>query len=171
MTRWNYMPNTRTRSGKKAKIEDLPYIDRMAILAKESDPEANTRFLNGNTTKYHSKKVEVDGITFDSKKEARRYEELRTLEAMGVITDLELQKKFVLIPTQREPDTVGPRGGIKKGKVLEKECSYYADFYYYDTQKEEWIVEDTKSPATRTEAYKIKRKLMRYIHHIEIQEV
>ena len=67
--------------------------------------------------KYHSKKVEVDGITFDSKKEAKRFAELSLFEKAGVISDLQRQVKFVLIPAQREPDTVGARGGTKKGKA------------------------------------------------------
>ena len=162
MTRWAYMPKK-----KKVKPEDLPYIDKMALLAKENDD--NTRFLNNDTTKYHSKKIEVDGIVFDSKKEARRYQELKTLEASGIIKDLELQKKFVLIPTQREPDVVGPRGGVTKGKVIERECSYYADFYYYDAEKEEWVVEDTK--GMKLPDYIIKRKLMLYVHGLRITEI
>ena len=158
MTRWAYMPTKQ-----KKQVEDLPYIDRVNLERGIALPQKET--------KYHSHKVEVNGIMFDSKKEARRYKELRSLEEMGLITDLELQKKFVLIPTQREDDIIGPRGGVKKGKAVEKECAYYADFYYFDTEKGKWIVEDTKSPATRTEAYKIKRKLMRYVHGLEIQEI
>ena len=122
--------------------------------------------------KYGNHKVVVDGSVYDSKKEARRYLELKCWEEHGVIKDLERQKKFILIPAQFEPDIIGPRGGRKRGKLLEHEVAYYADFCYTDAKTGEYIVEDAKSPITRENAqYIIKRKLMLYIHHIRIQEV
>lgn len=117
------------------------------------------------TAKYHNEKVIVNGISFDSRKEARRYKELALLEQAGSIAGLRRQVKFVLIPAQREKDPSG------KLRVVEHECSYVADFVYVDTKTGKTIVEDVKSPATRTKAYIIKRKLMRYIHHIAICEV
>lgn len=119
-------------------------------------------------SKYKSKKVTIDGITFDSKKEARRYQELKILEKANIISDLKLQVKYVLIPAQREPDVIGKRGGIKKGSLIERECSYIADFVYTDS-KGKIRVEDTK--GVRTKEYIIKRKLMLYIHGIRISEV
>ena len=113
-----------------------------------------------------NQKITVDGVMYDSTKEYKRYLELIVLERAGVISDLRRQVKYVLIPTQREPDTIGPRGGIKKGKLIEKECSYYADFVYKENGKE--IVEDCK--GFREEKYLIKRKLMLYIHGIRIKE-
>ena len=118
-------------------------------------------------SKYHSRKVSYDGKIFDSRKEAQRYSQLKLLQQAGKISDLEMQVKFVLIPTQREPDTTGPRGGIIKGKCIEKECAYYADFVYMQNGKK--VVEDTK--GVRTEAYNIKRKLMLYVHGIRIREI
>ena len=118
-------------------------------------------------SKYYAKKITVNGITYDSKKEARRHAQLLEMERKGDIKDLRRQVKFVLIPTQREPDTIGPRGGVKKGKLLEHECAYIADFVYEANGKR--IVEDTK--GVRTKEYIIKRKLMRYVHGIRIQEV
>lgn len=120
-------------------------------------------------SKYHARKTIIDGITFDSLKEARRYRELKALEARGMIASLELQKKFVLIPAQRTPDTIGKRGGTIKGKLIEREVAYYADFYYFDAMTQEWTVEDTK--GMRTPEYIIKRKLMLWIHGIRIKEV
>lgn len=117
--------------------------------------------------KYGNRKAYAAGQEFDSKKEACRYAELLILEKAGVITDLQKQVKFVLIPTQREPDTIGARGGIHKGKLLEKECSYVADFVY--KQDGEIIVEDTK--GFRTTEYIIKRKLMLHVHGIRIREI
>lgn len=117
-------------------------------------------------SKYHSKKIVVNGETFDSKKEFRRFCELSQLERVGEITDLQRQVKFVLIPAQREKDTVGKRGGIKKGKVIERELSYIADFVYYRNGKK--VVEDSK--GFRTPDYKIKRKLMLWFYDIQIKE-
>ena len=113
----------------------------------------------------------INGITFDSRKEAARYQELKLLEKAGEIEDLKLQVKYILIPMQREEDTVGTRGGIKRGKVIERECSYIADFVYKDPKSGETVVEDTKSPATRTTEYIIKRKLMLHVHGIRIKEL
>lgn len=117
--------------------------------------------------KYHSKKTVVDGIVFDSRKEAKRYGELVLLERAGEIKDLRRQVEFTLIPAHREPDTVGPRGGVKKGKVIEKKCSYIADFVYM--QNGEMVVEDTK--GIRTKDYVIKRKMLFHFYGIKIREV
>lgn len=119
------------------------------------------------SNKYHSKKIVVDGIKFDSRKEAKRYCELALLEKAGKITDLQRQVKFVLIPAQREPDTIGKRGGIIKGKLLEREVAYYADFVYWQNGVK--IVEDTK--GMRTTDYILKRKMMLYFHGIQIKEI
>lgn len=117
--------------------------------------------------KYKAKKTMAFGMTFASKKEADRYMVLKNLEAKGKITDLKTQVKFVLIPAQREPDTVGVRGGKVKGKLIERECAYVADFVYL--RDGEMIVEDTK--GMRTPEYIIKRKLMMYMCHIRIREI
>ena len=105
--------------------------------------------------KYHNKKVCYNGIAFDSKKEARRYSELLLLERAGVITNLQRQVPFVLIPSQRI-----------NGKVVERECKYIADFVYTENGKK--VVEDTK--GMKTEAYKIKKKMLLYFHGIKIKE-
>lgn len=117
--------------------------------------------------KYHAKKITVGNQVYDSKKEMRRHLKLLDMERKGEITDLQRQVKFVLIPAQREPDTIGPRGGVKKGKLLEHECSYVADFVY--KANGERIVEDTK--GFRTKDYVIKRKLLLWVHGIRIKEI
>ena len=117
--------------------------------------------------KYGNKKTKVDGITFDSLKEAKRYKELSLMQHSGMIQDLQMQVKFVLIPAQREPDTIGKKGGIHKGKLIERECNYIADFVYKENGKT--VVEDTK--GMRTKDYIIKRKMMMYFHGIRIKEV
>lgn len=108
-------------------------------------------------SKYNSKKTVVDGQKFDSKKEANRYQELLLLEKAGVIKNLSRQVKFVLIPSQRD----------ESGKVVERECSYKADFTYEEGI--ETVVEDVK--GFRTKEYIIKRKLMLYQYGIRIREV
>lgn len=120
------------------------------------------------TPKYRNKKVEIDGIVYDSKKEAKRHQELLLLERAGAIHDLQRQVKYVLIPAQREPDTIGARGGVHKGKLIERECSYMADFVYI-TEDGLKVVEDTK--GFRTKDYVIKRKLMLHVHGIRIKEI
>ena len=109
----------------------------------------------------------VQGVSFDSQKEYRRFRELCLLEKAGQITDLQRQVKFVLIPAQYEPDIIGKRGGVRRGKLIERECSYIADFTYTEDGKP--VVEDTK--GVKTPYYTIKRKLMLWVHKIRITEV
>lgn len=128
-----------------------------------------------NGTKYNASKCFVDGIKFDSKHEAERYLELKLLERGGVISDLRLQVEFELIPAQYEPDTITltktGKEKIVKGKCIERKCSYLADFVYLDNETGKTIVEDAKSPITRTPEYRIKKKLMLYRYGIRIKEV
>ena len=119
-------------------------------------------------SKYKSKKIVLDGISFDSLKEANRYSHLILLQKAGEISDLQLQVPFVLVPAQHLPDTIGPRGGVKKGKCIEEAVVYYADFVYTDSSGEK-VVEDTK--GVRTAAYVIKRKLMLSVHGIRIKGI
>ena len=106
-------------------------------------------------SKYHSKKITINGQTFDSVKEYRRFCELSLLARAGKVTDLQRQVKFELIPSQR----IG-------GKVVERACSYVADFVYMENGEK--VVEDTK--GFKTPEYKIKRKLMLWVHGIQIRE-
>lgn len=95
-------------------------------------------------------------MTFDSVKEYKRFKELALLEMAGQVSDLQRQVKFELIPSQRI-----------NGKVVERACTYIADFVYFqDGQK---VVEDTK--GFKTKDYIIKRKLMLHVHQIRIVEV
>lgn len=122
--------------------------------------------------KYLNHKVTINGETFDSKKEYKRFCELSLLQRAGAITDLQRQLKFVLIPAQYETfERYGKNGKrLKDGqRCIEKECSYYADFVYKENGKT--IVEDTKSEITKTKDYKIKRKLMLWVHGIRIKEI
>lgn len=110
-------------------------------------------------SKYHSRKVTVDGITFDSAKEARRYGELKLMEKAGEIYDLQRQVPFVVIPEQRD----------ENGKLLERKVMYIADFTYKEKGSLRRTVEDTK--GLKTKEYIIKRKLMLWRNGIRIKEV
>ena len=103
------------------------------------------RTQDNGYNKYGNKKVVVDGYTFDSKKEARRYGELKLLLRAGKIKDLELQPKFELIPTIRTED-----------ETLRK-VSYIADFKYIDLESGKMIVEDVK--GFKTDVYLLKKRL------------
>lgn len=107
-------------------------------------------------SKYHARKIVREGMAFDSVKEYNRYCELRLIEKSGAITDLKRQVKFVLLPVQRVD-----------GKVVERACTYIADFVY--KERGETVVEDVK--GVKTKDYVIKRKLMLYIHGIKVKEV
>lgn len=122
-------------------------------------------------SKYHARKVVRGGKTFDSAKEARRFGELSLLQKAGEISDLRTQVKYVLIPAQREPDTVGKRGGVIKGRLIERECAYIADFVYKRNGVE--VVEDVKGykGGTAYALFSCKRKLMLWVHGIHINEI
>ena len=102
-------------------------------------------------SKYGNRKLKApDGQVFDSVKEFHRWGVLRLLERAGKIRNLQRQVKFELIPKQDG----------------ERACNYIADFTYMESGK--LVVEDVK--GVRTEAYKIKKKLMLWVHGIRIKE-
>lgn len=102
--------------------------------------------------KYHAKKTTFNGIKFDSKHECDRYVELALMEKAKAIQDLKCQVSFPLI----------------KKSSHGREIKYIADFVYYENGK--MVVEDTKSPATKTPVYRLKKRLMAEIYDIEIKE-
>lgn len=110
--------------------------------------------LAARASKYHAKKTTVDGIEFDSAKEAKRYTRLRALEEEGKIQHLRLQVPFELLPSF-ECDGVKYRG-----------MKYIADFVYSRDGKQ--VVEDCK--GMKTAEYKLKKKLMAYLLCINIEE-
>lgn len=99
-------------------------------------------------SKYHNRKVMVDGVTFDSKREARRYCELKVRADAGEIAGLVLQPRFELQP------------GFEKGGKKYRKIEYVADFMYTDLEIEETFVEDVK--GMKTDVYKLKKKLFEY---------
>lgn len=112
-----------------------------------------------STNKYSNKKITVDGMTFDSKKEYNRYCELKLLEKAGEIKDLDRQHRFQIIPTQRDLD----------GNIIERPVTYIADFTYTDVKTGKLVVEDTK--GYKTPEYILKRKMLLYWNGIRIKEV
>ena len=125
-----------------------------------SSSDIQKRFAWGTKEmKYGNRKTVIDGITFDSAKEANRWCELKLLQRAGEIYDLQRQVSFTLIPKQ-----------VRDGMVIERPVVYKADFVYKDLTGAE-IVEDVKSPATKTKEYIIKRKLLLWQFGIQIKEV
>lgn len=102
-------------------------------------------------TKYHAKPQIVDGVRFASKREAKRYHDLKMMERGGEIVGLELQPKYPLI--------------VNKHKL----GAYYGDFRYRDTATGDLIVEDVK--GVRTPLYRLKAKLVKALYGVEIVEV
>ena len=139
--------------------------------------------------KYRNKRVTIDGIVFDSKKEASRYKQLVKREQDGEISNLQRQVKFTLIPAQYEftaQHKLDPKGeqisfimtldkfefvkdSFKKVKkrCIEREVCYIADFVYQENGKT--IVEDTK--GYRTTDYILKRKMLLFFRNIKIKEI
>jgi len=105
------------------------------------------------TRKYRNNPTTIDGITFDSAKEAQRYGELKLLSRAGTISHLELQPEFPLIVNEQ-----------KVGK-------YIADFKYFDNERQKTVVEDVKSDITKTPVYLLKKKLVQALYGIIITEV
>jgi len=105
--------------------------------------------------KYHNKKITIDGILFDSKREGNYYTKLKLMQNTGLIWNLELQKKYIL-----------QASFTFNGKKI-REISYYADFVYED--KDGLHVIDTK--GYRTDTYKLKKKLFIKKYGVDIEEI
>ena len=114
--------------------------------------------INGNMVrKYHNKKVEYDGYTFDSIKEKNYYIKLKLLEKAGKIKELELQKEYELQPS------------FKLNNKTSRKITYRADFTYKTTEDDKLHVIDVK--GFKTDVYKLKKKLFEYKYRIEIEEI
>ena len=99
-------------------------------------------------TKYHAVKTVIDGIRFDSKAEAARYNTLKLLERNGDISGLVIHPAFPL-------EVMGQKIG-----------KYIADFEYYENGKS--VVEDVK--GVKTPVYRLKKKLVKALYGIDILE-
>ncbi len=127
---------------------------RTAMRSADADGPSLLQALEDESptqSKWRNKKTVVDGITFDSEREAERYGELLLEQQAGAIADLKLQKQYRL--------------DVNGFHIAD----YVADFVY--ERDGETIVEDVKSNPTKTRVYRIKKKLMQAIHGIEIHEV
>ncbi len=137
--------------------------------------------MNRQNNKLGNRSITIDGIKFDSIRESDRYCELKLLQRAGKISNLELQKRYELIPAHYEVVETGEhyKVGSKKGQpktkkvCVEQALNYVADFVYEENGKT--VVEDSKGfrdPSSATYAkFVIKRKLMLWVHGIRIKEV
>jgi hypothetical protein len=111
-------------------------------------------------SKYLNIKTDYEGITFDSKKELKKYKEYKELEEKGEIKDLKRQVKYILI----DKFTLN-------GKTYRK-TTYLADFTFISTKDGKLHVVDVKSPYTRKNPiYRLKKKIMAQKYQIDIEEV
>ena len=126
----------------------------MSAKLKPVKTGTDTLACTQSTSKYLNKKTKVDGITFDSKKEANRYLILKQMEKEGKIDTLKRQVSFPLI----------------RKSQYGREIRYVADFTYY---LDGWlVVEDVKSSYTRKNpVYKLKKRMMAELYDISINEV
>ena len=121
---------------------------KIKVSEKDQEKLFGEKEKKKTTNKYGNNKCVVDGITFDSTFEGKRYQLLKLLELSGAIKDLQLQVPFELLPSFK-----------RNGKTIRK-ITYIADFVYIDTKSGATIVEDTKGCVTKE--YAIKRKLLLY---------
>ena len=137
--------------------------------------------INRRNNKLGNRSITIDGIKFDSRREGNRYCELKLLQRAGKISNLELQKRYELIPAHYETVETGEyyKVGSKKGQPKTKRVckelavDYVADFVYEENGKT--IVEDSKGfrdPSSATyKVFVIKRKLMLWKYGIFVKEV
>ena len=136
-------------------------MNRCVICGKEliGDASLCQRCINNvfeptkKYNKYGAKRLKMDGISFDSQLEATRYSQLKLLERAGEIKGLEYHKKFIIIPKSKYGNDI----------------FYEADFFYFEKGKP--VVEDTKSKATITSTYKLKKRLLAERYGIIIKEI
>ena len=126
------------------------------LFAAKEGKDTTKKKVAQNGSKYGNKKLEINGIVFDSKREARRWLELDALAKTGEIQDLQRQVPFLLIPSQSVD-----------GNVVERAVSYVADFVYKQNGKT--VVEDSKGHKTKD--YILKRKMMLFFYGVQIREV
>lgn len=121
--------------------------------------------------KYHNTKVEAGGMTFDSRREHRRYLRLLDAQRKGIISELRTQPEWILIPPQHEERVLHLK---TKSKIVlrlaERAVTYKADFSYIKDGK--LVVEDVKiSPKLLPKEFVLKRKMMLYFHGIKVRQV
>lgn len=134
-------------------ISDLPIQYQQQAMAKLAKQEQRKRaeLQQPARLKYGNVKTGRGDLHFDSKKEARRFDELAVELAAGAIKDLRLQVEFTLQAAYTTPTGERVRA-----------IRYLADFTYYRNTGGSWeyVVEDVKSKQTRTKTYMMKKKMM-----------
>ena len=138
-----------SRSPTSCKVTIASKLDPLSKLQQETTLRKLSLDSPKSTSKYRNNKTEAEGIIFDSKKEANRYLELRRLEKFHHISDLKIQVRFEIV--------------INSMKV----CAYVADFTYIEDGK--LVVEDVK--GFKDKIYRLKKKLMKACHGIDIREI
>ena len=158
-------------------LSDLPLRMRQQVAAKIVTAQPKAEPVAGNSTKptkYHNQKIDVNGIPFDSKKEARRYELLMYAQQVGVISDLRMQHDFTLQDAYTTPEGERIRAIRYRAdftyKVQSADLCWYSilgaeDMSFWRSIIEQkgrgtLVVEDVKSKATRTKDYRMKYKMM-----------
>lgn len=135
------------------------YAERHGFVRSLQPPVSNATPEN----KYHAIPIHVDGVRFASKKEAARFLELQCWQKAGQIADLEVHPVYPLhvMELWRSGSPI----------VVTTVGKFTADFQYLNMQTGEIVVEDVKSNATRTEAYRLRKRLVEAIHGITVTEV
>lgn len=145
----------------KAAIRDAwtQYAEENGFVRSLRPPVTNAPAVN----KYHAIPIHVDGVRFASKKEAARFLELQCWQKAGQIADLEVHPVYPLhvMELWRSGSPI----------VVTTVGKFTADFQYTNLQTGEIVVEDVKSDATKTDAYKLRKRLVEAIHGITITEV
>ena len=101
---------------------------------------------NKSSNKYNARKTVINGVQYDSRREALIYQNLLNLQNKGIIAHLERQKRFELIPKTK----------------TERAAYYVADYFFQEVATGQWVVADCKSPITKKlPAYVLKRKIMK----------
>ena len=123
----------------------MEFLRMTAAEYREKVSGVKKNFTTAKESKYHAKKVEIEGVQFDSKKEAQLWVRLQNLQRMGIISELQRQVRFELVPKQKD----------------ERAVHYVADYVFKEGDK--LVVADCKSSMTKKlPSYIIKRKLFKF---------
>ena len=159
MTQEQFDEYTQRQSKNTRQTSHVAAVTQNSVPDKQGIGVTPAKGVKGlKTPKYKNKKVTIDGILFDSAKEANRWLQLKAMQTRGEISGLQRQAVFVLVPSV-------VLDGRKKPAIR-----YLADFAYQQGGKD--IVEDVKSAATKgLAAYRMKKHLMKSVHGLDICEI
>lgn len=145
---------------------------RLRLRKRKSTTSADAS-VEPKRNKYRNKKVEFQGILFDSKKEKDRYLLLKDAEHKGIIRDLKLQVTFELVPAKKKEYVKHLKTKDKIVSVtLQRPITYTADFTYIKVEDDSYVVEDVKaSKFLLTDKYVLKKKMLYAFQDILIKEI